>query len=120
MYKLSTEEKGTFQIQPQTALGAPATIDGAMKVELISGDAELLEGIEVLADGLSCTIRGGIEGEGVLLVTADADLGEDVKELSIEIPFMVTAPMAASLQATFTAPEIDGVVFTAPVAKDAA
>jgi hypothetical protein len=96
MYPVTStnEEKVTIVLNPTTAAGNPATVDGAPVWSIESGDATL----EVAADGLSCVIiSGAADVVNTISVTADADMGEGVSSISETIVYTVTAAQAAGL-----------------------
>ena len=91
---ITTEEKVTFTLTPQTAQGNPATVDGAPVWTRTEGDVTL----EVAADGLSCTVLSGAGGVlSKITVTADAALDAEVVNISEEILLTVIPAGAASL-----------------------
>jgi hypothetical protein len=100
---ITSEEKIPVTLAPLTAAGNPATVDGVPVWEVTSGDATLA----VAADGLSAyLISGAADVVSSVTVTADADLGEGVTNLSEVVTLTVVAPSAALLGATAGAPEL--------------
>jgi len=100
---ITSEEKIPVTLAPLTAAGNPATVDGVPVWAVAEGDATL----EVAADGLSAyLISGAANVVSSVTVTADADLGEGVTNLSEVVTLTVVAPSAALLGATAGAPEL--------------
>jgi hypothetical protein len=96
MYPVTStnEEKVTIVLNPTTAAGNAASVDGAPVWSVESGDATL----EVAADGLSCVIiSGAADVLNTVTVTADADMGEGVMSISETIVYTVTAAQATGL-----------------------
>jgi hypothetical protein len=91
----TSEQKVLISLNPTTAAGNPATVDGAPVWSVIEGDCTL----EVAADGLSCyLISGAANVVNQVSVTADADLdGGEVREISELIVYAVLAPEATAL-----------------------
>ena len=91
----TSEQKVLISLNPTTAAGNPATVDGAPVWSVIEGDCTL----EVAADGLSCyLISGAANVVNQVSVTADADLdGGEVREISELIIYSVVAPEATAL-----------------------
>ena len=91
----TSEQKVLISLNPTTAAGNPATVDGAPVWSVIEGDCTL----EVAADGLSCyLISGAANVVNQVSVTADADLdGAEVREISELIVYAVLAPEATAL-----------------------
>jgi hypothetical protein len=91
----TSEQKVLISLNPTTAAGNPATVDGAPVWSVLEGDCTL----EVAADGLSCyLISGAANVVNQITVTADADLdGGEVREISELIVYAVLAPEATAL-----------------------
>lgn len=101
---ITNEEKVLVTLAPTTAAGNPATLDGIPTWEVTSGDATL----EIAEDGLSAfLVSGAVAGTSTITLTADADLGEGVVNLTESIDLVVTLPLANVL----------GLVVAAPVLK---
>lgn len=100
---ITSEEKIPVTLAPLTAAGNPATVDGVPVWAVTEGDATL----EVAADGLSAyLVSGAANVVSSVTVTADADLGEGVMNLSEVVTLTVVAPSAALLGATAGAAEL--------------
>lgn len=89
----TNEEKVLIVLNPTTAAGNPAIVDGAPVWTLNDGDATL----EVAADGMSAYLVSGTPLVNAVNVTADADLGEGVRSISEDITYNVVAAEAAAL-----------------------
>lgn len=91
---INNEEKVTVTLQPMTASGNPALLDGVPSWSQVSGDATF----NVSADGLSIElVSSDAPGVSEFAVTADADLGEGVKQLNDGITLVVVSAEATSL-----------------------
>lgn len=100
---ITNEQKVLVTLQPQTQAGNPAQLDGEPTWVVTGGDAT----IEVQAGGLSAyLISGGAEVNSTISVTADADLGEGVVNLSDEITLAVVPASASSLGLVAGTPEL--------------
>jgi hypothetical protein len=97
MFPISStnEEKVLVSINPTTAAGNPATVDGVPVWTVVSGDCT----VEPLADGLSCYIVSGQPNVANLIeVSADADLdAEEVRTITETIVYTVVAAEAQAL-----------------------
>jgi hypothetical protein len=101
---ITNEQKVEVTLEPLTAAGNPAVLDGAPVWEVVSGDATL----EVSEDGLSAfLVSGAANVISVISVTADADLGDGVVSLSDSIELAVVNATASTL----------GLVVAEPVLK---
>lgn len=99
---LTTEQKVPFTLNPSTAAGNPAAVDG-VPVYTIEGDAT----VELAEDGLSGFVVSGGVGLSTITITADGDLDEgEVRELSDVIAVTVVAPEAAALGLAAGEPEL--------------
>jgi hypothetical protein len=91
---ITNEQKVELVLAPLTAAGNPAAVDGIPVWEVTSGDATL----EVAEDGLSCyLVSGEANVNSVIIVKADADLGEGVAEITDTVDLAVVAASASSL-----------------------
>jgi hypothetical protein len=90
----TNEEKVLISLNPTTAAGNPAPVDGAPVWNVTSGDCTL----EVAADGLSCyLISGAADVINTVEVSADANMGEEVLTITETVVYTVTAAQAAAL-----------------------
>ena len=91
---ITNEQKVQVTLQPVTAAGNPATLDGAPVWTVTEGDATL----EVAEDGLSAfLVSGAADVNSTITVAADADLGEGVVALTDTITLAVVAAGASAL-----------------------
>jgi hypothetical protein len=99
---LTDEQKVQLSINPVTAAGNAARVDG-VPVWSVS-DSNVLS-LEVAEDGLSAWVSTvGPLGESQVAVVADADLGEGRRELAATLDVTVVAAEAASLAISAGAP----------------
>lgn len=100
MFPISStnEEKVLVSINPTTAAGNPAPVDGVPVWTVTSGDCTL----EVAPDGLSCYIISGQPNVANLVeVSVDADLdAEEVRTITETIVYTVVAAEAQALGIT--------------------
>lgn len=100
--KLTNEQKVKVTLAPVTATGKPAPLDGKPTWTVQSGDST----IEASEDGLSAyLISSDTPGDTVIVVEADADLGEGVETLSDAIRLTVEGARAKSLGLAVGEPE---------------
>jgi hypothetical protein len=95
---ITNEQQVIVTLNPVTATGKPAKIDGIAKWEVQSGDSR----VEVSEDGRTATIISS-DSPGItsILVTADADLGEGEERIQDIIDVTVQGAKAASLHLVF-------------------
>lgn len=99
---ITSEQKINVRLNPKTAAGNPAAIDGAAQFTVESGNASVV----VDPDGLGATlISPDFADVSVIRVEADADLGEGVVPISDLINLSVSSPLAASLGLSAGTPE---------------
>lgn len=100
--KLTNEQKIKVTLTPMTSTGKPAAIDGKPSWSVSSGDAT----VEVSDDGLSAyLISSDVPGESLIVVEADADLGEGVETISDAVKLTVEGAKAVSLGLVAGTPE---------------
>jgi hypothetical protein len=87
----TNEEKVPVMLDPKTAAGNPAQVQNVTFV-VTEGDATV-----VAVDDVNFEVVSGTGGLSKITVTADADLGEGVVELTDTIEYFVTAAQASSL-----------------------
>jgi hypothetical protein len=91
---ITREQKVHVKLNPTTAAGNPATLDGAATFSVTSGDST----VEADGDGLGAfLISGDTVGDSTFNVDADADLGSGVRTISEQIILHVTDAEAANL-----------------------
>lgn len=99
---MTTEEKRLVQVQPMTAAGNPASVDGEAAFSVTSGTCTIAE-----VDALSAYVVSGSEpGDSTVTMTVDADLGAGVVPVMDTMVVHVTSATAASLTVTVGAPEL--------------
>jgi hypothetical protein len=92
---LTDVQKVSLKLKPVSAAGNPAAIDGSPKWS-VSDDSVVT--LVVAEDGLSAdVVTTGKLGVAQVLVVADADLGEGVKELTGTLDLEVKASEAVNL-----------------------
>jgi hypothetical protein len=92
---LTDEQKAQLSIQPVTAAGNPARVDG-VPVWTVSDDT--VATVEVSEDGLSAwVVSTGKLGTTQVAVTIDADLGEGVRAVAATLDLQVIAAEAVSV-----------------------
>ena len=92
--KITNEQKINVALNPVTATGKPAKLDGKPTWSVISGDSTIV----VADDGLSADlVSSDSAGDTQYLVEADADLGEGVQTISDTIALRVDGAQAESL-----------------------
>ncbi len=101
---LTDEQKVSISLQPVTAAGNPAKVDGAPTWS--SSDPSILA-LDVAPDGLSAVATTvGPVGTSQIHVNADADLGAGVVPLDALLDVEVIAAQAASLTLVAGTPEL--------------
>lgn len=91
---ITSEQKVHIKLNPVTATGKPASLDGPATFTLESGDAT----VSPDADGLSAfLVSGDAAGTSVVSISADVDLSGGVQTISESINLIVTDPLASSL-----------------------
>lgn len=100
---LTTEQKILVTLNPLTAAGNPAELDGTPVWTVLEGDSTL----QVAEDGKSAYILSGNAGSTVVEITADADLDDDeVRTITDLIAVNVVAAEAAGLGLGAGEPEL--------------
>lgn len=99
---ITNEQKVKVTITPVTATGKPAALDGAPSWSVSSGDST----ISVAENGLSADlISSDAPGETMYVVSADADLGAGVENVTDSIKLVVEGAKAVNLGLVAGAPE---------------
>lgn len=99
---ITNEQKITATLAPKTDTGKPAKLDGLPSWAVISGNSQVV----VSEDGMSASLVSADDpGDTVILVKADADLGEGVEEISDTITLKVVGATAKNLGITLGTPE---------------
>lgn len=92
----TNEEKVLISIDPKTAQGNSAPIDGSVNAEVIDGDAT----IQTVDEKSFYVVSGPGAGISNIKVSADADMGEGVRTIEDTIEYAVTAAEATGLGLT--------------------
>jgi len=102
---LNNEQKCSVAIDPKTAAGNPAPVDGIPTWE--SSDPSVAT-VEPSEDGKSASIvtGDGAIGTATINVTADADLGEGIRSITDTVNLMVVQPEADTLGLGAGEPEL--------------
>ncbi len=102
----TNEEKVKITATPTTASGGPASIDGALVVEVQSGDGTFTQDA---AEPLSFwAVSGAAPGDTLYGVSADADLGSGVVTIADQVTLTVTSAQAANFGFVSGPPEPKG------------
>jgi hypothetical protein len=100
--KITNEQKIKVSINPLTATGKPAKLDGKPTWTVQSGDSQVIPA----EDGLSASfVSSDTPGVTVVLLEADADLGEGVEKISDSIELNVIGANASSFGLVVGTPE---------------
>ncbi len=100
--KITNEQKVRVALAPKTATGKPAPLDGKPTWVVSSGDSTVV----VAEDGLSAElVSSDTPGETIVVVEADADLGEGVVTITDAIKLTVEGALATSLGLSVGEPE---------------
>lgn len=99
----NNEQKVPVTLEPKTASGKPAPVDGVPTWVVLEGNAT----VDVAADGLSAYLVSAddIVETSQIEVTVDADMGTGVKPIKLLLEYEVTSPMVENLGATIGQPE---------------
>ena len=102
----TNEEQVPITAAPVTASGGPATVDGPLRVTVVSGDGTVLQdpGTPLVFRAVS----GSGGGDTVYRVQADADLGGGETLIEDTVTLTVTSASAASFGLSAGAPEPKG------------
>src|SRR5262245_51794295 len=99
---LSTEQKVMVMIQPLTAAGNPAPVDGAAQFTVTSGTCTIAP-----VDALTAyVLSGDAPGDSLVTMNCDADLGAGVVPVTDTLMVHVTSATAESLQVAVGNPEL--------------
>ena len=105
MLTLTDEQKCPLSIQPLTAAGNPARVDGVPV--WASSDVNVIS-LDVASDGMSAVARTpGTLGTSTVSCIADADLGSGVREIVAVLDITVVAAEAATMGIATGTPEIE-------------
>lgn len=95
------DQKVTLSIQPLDKRGKPALVDG---VPTWAGSDDTVVTVVAAADGMSAVATGVAPGTARVVVTADADLGSGVTNLTGTLDFTITGGAAATISITAGTP----------------
>ena len=99
---ITNEQKVLVIVQPLTAAGNPAPVDGSAQFTVTSGTCTLDQ-----VDALSAYIVSGAEpGDSTVQMQVDADLGAGVVPVLDTVLVHVVSASAASLEVVVGAPEL--------------
>lgn len=99
---MTNEEKRLVTVQPLTAAGNPAPVDGAAVFSVTAGTCTIAP-----VDALSAYVVSGTDpGDSTVTMQVDADLGAGVVPVLDTLTVHVTSATAASLDITVGAPEL--------------
>lgn len=100
---LTNEQKVTVTLNPTTAGGHPAKLDGVPAWNVLDGNST----VAPAEDGMSAVITSSDSPTVTnIQVTADGDLGEGVRELTLDLAVVVTEAGANDLGGTVGTPEL--------------
>lgn len=95
--QITNEQQVKVTLNPVTATGKPAQVDGAPTWEVVTGNST----VTAAGDGMSADLISSDDpGDTDFLVKADADLGEGVVEISDIVRLSVAGAQAANLGLT--------------------
>jgi hypothetical protein len=99
--QMSTEEKRLVMVQPLTAQGNPAQVDGAVQFSVTAGTCT----IAPVDDTSAYVVSGDEPGDSTVQMACDADLGAGVVPVLDTMLVHVVSASAASLDVTVGDPE---------------
>ena len=99
---ITNEQKVMISANPVTGAGNPVELDGPVAVEVQSGEGTF----EMVDDKSFYLVSGDNPGDTVYVITADADLGEGVVNISDVINLHIEGAMAQSFGLVAETPEL--------------
>lgn len=91
---ITNEQKVPVTLTPVTDTGKPAQLDGMPAWTVVSGNSQVVTS----TDGLSAELISSDQpGDTIIMITADANLGEGVEEISDTITLSVVGATAKNL-----------------------
>lgn len=99
---LTNEQQVTVHATPVTPAGNPATVDGAVQFTVQDGACSVVP----MDDRSATIVSGDTPGDSVVLVQADADLGQGVQTIMDTVVVHVIGAQATSLGLTAEQPEL--------------
>lgn len=99
---MTNEEKRLVTVQPTTAAGNPAPVDGAASFSVTAGTCTITQ-----VDPLSAYVVSGAEpGDSTVTMSVDADLGAGIVPVVDTMTVHVPSASAASLEVLVGEPEL--------------
>lgn len=98
---LTNEQKVKLTVNPVTAAGHPAQLDGPVSFSVESGECT----IEPVDERSCYIVSGDLPGDSVVVASADADLGDGVVNVAASVDVHVEGAMASSLGLALGTPE---------------
>lgn len=99
----NNEQKVKVTASPTTSSGRPATLDGALKVEVVSGDGTFTQ--DAAEPNSFFAVSGESVGTTVYKVSGDADLGEGQVLIEESVELEVSGAQAQNFGLVAGAPE---------------
>lgn len=96
----TNEERIRVQVAPRTSTGKPAQLDGAVTVDVQSGNGS----VQLVDDRSFYVVSGDDPGDTTFVVSGDADLGSGVVAVQDVILLHIAGALAANLGITADAP----------------
>jgi len=100
---LTNEQQVRVTATPTTVGGRPATLDGALRSTVISGEGTSMAGS---SDNEVILVSGDNPGDTSYLIEGDADLGEGVELIQDTVVMHVTGARASNLGIAVGQPEL--------------
>lgn len=98
---ITNRQQVLVNLNPESEPGVPAPVDGVPTWEVLDGDSTVIPA----ADGMSATLRSSdTDGDTNIKVTADADMGSGVTEITDTIRLTVIDPQATGFGFTAGTP----------------
>jgi hypothetical protein len=94
----TNEQQIPVTVAPASAQGNPAPVQGALRVEVVSGDGTFTQ--DPVTPLMFKAVSGSAMGDTVYNVRADADLGEGEELIEDQYTLTVTGAKAASFGMT--------------------
>lgn len=100
---LTNEEQVTVTAAPVTSTGRPASLDGPLRVSVISGEGTFLQDPDLPT--IVVLVSSDNPGDTSYLIEGDADLGEGVTLIQDVVTAQVVGAQAAALGLVVGTPE---------------
>ena len=95
LLQITNEEKIRVTANPTTARGAPALLDGPLRVSVISGNGSFDQA--ALAPNEVYLVSPDVPGDTTYLIEGDTDLGAGVQLIQDTVTLQVTGALAQNL-----------------------